>query len=147
MAPAFSFSGHDVSASDLQQRISDEMGVQFVFAAKKMGDHFTVDVENASVADLMHGLSKVGATALLDRKDGPEEKANRPFSVRFSLKAEKVPAATVSRLLDEIFGSSVNVKTADPKGIVSLDMENVTLGDIRGELPRVAGIKLEPAGK
>jgi hypothetical protein len=145
VAPTLSFSGQGVSASDLQQRISDDLGVQLIFAAKKADDHFTVDIENASASDLMTGLAKIGAAAMLDRKIGPEEKADHPFDQRFSLKAENVPTATVSLLLGQIFGDSVNVKNADPKGMVSLDLESVTLKELRTELPRISGIKVEPA--
>lgn len=141
-SPTISFSGQGVSPADLQQRLSDELGVHFVFAAKKVDDQFTVDIENASVEDLMVGLSKIGATAVLNRR-GPEEKADRPFARRFSLKAENVPTEAVSRVLSEIFGDSVSIRMADPNGTVSLDLENVTLADIRGVLPRIAGIKLE----
>jgi hypothetical protein len=140
----FSFSGQNVSASELQQRISDEVGVQFIFAAKKTDDHFTVDVENASASDLLTGLAKIGAAAMLDRKTGPEDKADSPFSRRFSLKAEKVPSETVSLLLGQIFGESVSIKNADPKGMLSLDLESVTLNELRTELPRISGIKVEP---
>ncbi len=143
-SPTLSFSGQDVTPSELQQRFSEELGVHFAFAAKKVDDHFTVDVENASAADLMNGLSKVGAAALLDHKGGPQEKAEGPFKQHFSLKADRVPTGTVSRLLGEIFGDSVKISTADPNAPISLDLENVTLGDLRIELPRVSGIKVEP---
>jgi hypothetical protein len=143
-APTFSFAGQNVSAADLQQRVNDELGVQFAFAPNKAGDTFTVDVENASATDLMAGLAKIGATAMVDRPSGPEEKAARPFSRRFSLKAENVPTATVSHLLEQIFGESIKVQTADPKGKVSLDLEHVTLHDLQIELPRISGIKVEP---
>jgi hypothetical protein len=142
-----SFSGQSVSPSELQQRISDELGVQFVFAAKKLDDQFTVDVENASASDLMAGLAKIGAAAVVERKVGAEEKADNPLTRRFSLKAENVPTEAVSRLLAEIFGTAINVKAADPSGTVSLDMENVILSDVRDDLPRIAGIKLDPVSE
>src|SRR5947199_228677 len=49
--PVFSFSGEGLQAPELQQRISEELGVQFVFAARKVDDHITVDLHDVSAAD------------------------------------------------------------------------------------------------
>jgi hypothetical protein len=138
------FSGQGVSPSELQQRISDDSGIRFVFAAKKANDSLTVDIEDASVKDLMAGLGKIGAAAVLHRSASAKEKAALPMARHFSLKANNVPAETVSRLLSEMFGDAFTFKSTDPKGIISLDLENVTLGDIRNALPKMAGIKLAP---
>lgn len=142
-AGTLSFSGQGVSPSELQQRISDDLGIRFAFAAKKVDDSLTVDIENASAKDLMAGLGKIGAAAVLHRSASAEEKAALPMARQFSLKANSVPAETVSRLLSELFGDAFTFQSKDPKGIVSLDLENVSLGDIRSALPKMAGIKLE----
>ena len=92
----------------------------------------------------MAGLGKIGAAAVLHRSASAEEKAALPMARRFSLKANSVPAETVSRLLSEMFGDAFTFNSTDPKGIVSLDLENVTLSDIRNALPKMAGIKLAP---
>lgn len=141
---AITFSGQGVSPSELQRRISDESGIRFIFAAKKVDDSLTVNIENASAKDLMTGLGKIGAAAVLHRSANADEKAVLPMARHFSLKANSVPAETVSRLLSELFGDAFTFNSKDPKGIVSLDLENVTLGDIRNALPKMAGIKLAP---
>jgi hypothetical protein len=138
------FSGQGVSPSELQQRISDDSGIRFVFAAKKANDSLTVDIENASAQDLMVGLGKLGAAAVLQRSASAEEKAAQPMARHFSMKAHSAPAETVSRLLSEMFGDAFAFEATNPKEIVSLDLENVTLGDLRSALPRMAGIKLAP---
>lgn len=141
---AITFSGQGISPSELQQRISDESGLRFIFAAKKVDDSLTVDIENASAKDLMAGLGKIGAAAVLHRSANADEKAALPMARPFSLKANSVPAETVSRLLSQMFGDAFTFTPKDPKGIVSLDLENVTLGDIRNALPKMAGIELAP---
>jgi hypothetical protein len=117
-----------------------------VFAARKVDDHITVDLHDVSAADLMKGLSKVGAAALVHR-DGAEAKAGEPLARRFSLKAENSPTEAVTRLLGQIFGEAATVKSADPKALMSIDLENVTLGDLRGVLAKTTGIRVDAASK
>ena len=140
-AAAFTFSGQGISPDELQQRISDDLGVRFIFAARKAEASLTVDIEDASARDLMEGLGKLGAAAVLQRFDGSDEKAAQPMARRFSIKAYDTPAETVSRLLSEMFGDAFTFKATDPKEIVSLDLAGVNLRDLRSILPRVTGIR------
>jgi hypothetical protein len=119
------------------------LGVRFVFAARKANASLTVDIEDASAKDLMEGLGKLGAAAVLQGSAGSDEKAAQPMARRFSIKAHSAPAETVSRLLSEMFGDAFTFKATDPKEIVSLDLAGVTLRDLRSILPRVTGIRPE----
>jgi hypothetical protein len=118
--------------------LSSELGVRFVFVPSKTDDEFTVDLNNVRALDLLKGLAKLGAVAVLERQDGPVD----PRTDRFSLKAENAPAATVAQLLGEIFGSAGVAKAADSEALVSLDLEDVALEDVRSVLPRLTGIRV-----
>lgn len=131
------YSGKGLSAAGLQEMLSSELGVRLVFVSKKAGDEFTVDLDNVAAADLLKGLGKLGAVAVLEQ-DGPIE----PRTSRFSLKAENIPAVTVAQLLGEIFGGAAVAKSADPQAPVSLDLQQVTLEDVRTVLPRLTGIRV-----
>jgi len=121
----------------LQDTISEQLGVQFVFVASKPDDIFDVELDRVSATDLLTGLAKHGAAAFR-----APQKAERPLGAEVSFKAEKAQAATVVKLLQELGGAGASISAADPAALVTLDVEQVSLSELRLVLSKAAGIRV-----
>ncbi|MBW8877537.1 MAG: hypothetical protein JF614_21430 [Acidobacteria bacterium] len=136
------YSAHGISAAALQETISEQLGIQFVFVASKSDDVFDVELDRVSATDLLTGLAKHGAAAFR-----APQKAERPLGAEVSFKAEKAQAATVVKLLQELGGEGVSLSAADPTTLVTLDVEQVSLSELRLVLSKSAGIRVGEDGR
>lgn len=132
-SPLVTYSAEAVSAAELQAAVSDALGARFLFFPKKANDQLTVEFREVPAADLLKGLAKIGAVAVMEGRDGV---------ARVSLRAENVESAMVASLLRQLFGEAVAVKAEQPGSPVTLDFENVTLGALQDTLHKVTGIRV-----
>ena len=144
LAPTVTYASRGVSAAELQEVLSAQLGSRVVFAASKADDLFTVDLSEVSGTDLLSGLSKLGAVAIQDRRDieRNEKAGGAPLDVRVSFKAEKVQAATVARLLQGLLGEKAALQVADPSSLVTLDVEQASVRELRAVLAKIAGVRV-----
>lgn len=95
--------------------------------------------DEGALAEMIASLSEVGVVASRDEAGG---EIGAQASKRFTLKGEEIPVSAVGKLLIRLFGDEIDLEISDPDVLVSIDIENATLEDIRNLLPELTGIRI-----
>lgn len=139
--PRVTLSAEGLSLADLQDGISDQLGQRFLFVASKTAAPFNVSFHDATPADVLHGFSKLGAALVLTDDRGPRQKG--VGGLRVSLKAEDIDLEAVAQVLEEALGEGFNIRLLSKGELVSVDLRDIELAEVRQALSRFAGIRVE----
>lgn len=145
---AINFAVQGVSASELRDRLSDQLGgKQLLFVASDPTAPFSVELRQVSPKDILNALSKHGAVALVEGTTvgKGDKRSGNPLDLRLSLRAEEIEAETVVKLLRDLLGNSGTIRAENPTGRISLDLQGASLRNLQGVLWKIAGIWINPA--